>query len=73
MKDMGAVSDKLRDVESFLFCHDKSELAIEVVNILANCDSLVLQTKIKNLKQASIETYFKKMQLLHDVIWQVIV
>jgi hypothetical protein len=67
MKDMGEVSDKLRDVESFLFCHDKSELAIELVNILANFESSVLQTKIKNLKQASIETHLKKM-LLHDVI-----
>jgi hypothetical protein len=61
MKDMGEVSDKLRDVESFLFCHDKSELAIELVNILANFESSVLQTKIKNLKQASIETHLKKM------------
>jgi hypothetical protein len=73
MKDMGAVSDKPRDAESFPLCHDKSEPAIEVVNISANCDSPALQTKIKNPKQASIETYFKKMQLLHDAIWQVIV
>jgi hypothetical protein len=50
-----------RDVQSFLFCHDKSELAKEVVNILANFESQVLQTKIKNFKQTSIEKYFKKM------------
>jgi hypothetical protein len=29
MKDMGEVCDKLRDVESFLFCHDKSQLPCE--------------------------------------------
>jgi hypothetical protein len=73
MKDMGAVSDKPRDAESPPLCHDKSEPAIEVVNIPANRDSPVLQTKIKNLKQASIETHFKKMQPLHDATWQAIV
>jgi hypothetical protein len=54
---MSEVCDKLRDVQSFLFWHDKRELAIEVVTILANCESQVLLTKIKNLKQTSIEKY----------------
>jgi hypothetical protein len=40
---------KLRDIQSFLFCHNKSELAVEVVNNLSNCESQGVQTKIKNL------------------------
>jgi hypothetical protein len=57
---MGEVFEKLRDVQSFLFCHSKSELAVEVVNILSNREFQILQTKIKNSKQTSIEKYFKK-------------
>lgn len=60
IKDMSEVCEKLRDVQSFLFCNDKSELAIKIVQILTECESQVLQTKIKNLKQISIEKYFKK-------------
>jgi hypothetical protein len=58
---MGEVCEKLRDVQSFLFCRNKCEQAVEVVNILSNCESQVLQTKIKHSKQTSIEKYFKKM------------
>jgi hypothetical protein len=50
-----------REVQNFLFCHDKSELAIEVVNILSNDESQVLQRKIKNVKQTTIEKYVKKI------------
>jgi hypothetical protein len=53
-----------RGQQSFQFCHDKSELTIEVVNILVNCESQVLQTTIKNLKQTSIEKYFKKKNVI---------
>nr|CAI5860876.1 unnamed protein product [Callosobruchus analis] len=61
IKDMAEVCEKLRDIQTFLFSTNKSELAVEIVNTLTKCESLVLETKIKNLKQTSIDQYFKKM------------
>nr|CAI5857987.1 unnamed protein product [Callosobruchus analis] len=61
IKDMVEVCDKLRDIQNFLFSTNKSELAVEIVNTLTKCESLVLETKIKNLKQTSIDQYFEKM------------
>nr|CAI5822670.1 unnamed protein product [Callosobruchus analis] len=61
IKDMAEVCEKLRDIQNFLFSTNKSELAVEIVNTLTKCESLVLETKIKNLKQTSIDQYFKKM------------
>ena len=58
IKDMDELCKKLRDVQSFLFCSDKSELTVEILQILTKCETYVLQTKIKNLKQTSIEKYF---------------
>lgn len=53
VKDMREVWEKLRDLQGFLFSSDKSKLAIEIVEI-------VLQTKVKNLKQNSMEKYISK-------------
>jgi hypothetical protein len=55
---------KLRDTQSFIFYHNKSELAVEVVNKLSKCESQDVQTKIKNLKQTSIAKYFKKTVII---------
>nr|CAI5870029.1 unnamed protein product [Callosobruchus analis] len=61
IKDMAEVCEKLRDIQNFLFSTNKSKLAVEIVNTLTKRESLVLETKIKNLKQTSIDQYFKKM------------
>lgn len=58
IKDMDELCEKLRDVQNFLFNNDKSELAVEILQILTKCEAQILQTKIKNLKPTSIEKYF---------------
>lgn len=60
LSNMSEVCEKLRDVENYLLCKNNGEIFMDVSRILLKCEAEVLKSKLKNVKQTKIDTYFKK-------------
>jgi hypothetical protein len=52
------VCEKLRDVQSFLFCRNKCELTVEIYQIV---NLRFYKQKLKIQNKTSVEKYFKKI------------
>lgn len=60
LSSMSEVCAKLRDIQNYLLCNNNGEIFMDVSRILLTCEAAVFKSKLKNLKQTKIETYFKK-------------
>lgn len=60
VKNMSEVCEKLRDVQNFLLHNKNGDLAVDISNILIKCENEVAKTKMKNLKQTSIDQFLHK-------------